>query len=83
MQPFEVSVCNLNLFKLRSQDQVATFHEALEIHNEVLKHLSRISSILNYPYKIKPHCDFVNEISQLKVRHLHVCFLKIKLVENK
>ena len=59
-------VCATKSLHIKSQGQVVTFHEALEIHNEVLKHWSRISSILNYPYKIKPHCDFVTEISQLK-----------------
>jgi hypothetical protein len=49
-----------------------TFHEALEIHNEVLKHLRRKTSILSYPYKIEPHCDFVNEISQLKSEALTI-----------
>ena len=34
--------------------------------------MSRISSILNYPYKIKPHCDFVTEISQLKSEALTI-----------
>ena len=59
-------VCATKSLQIESQDQIATSHEALEIHNEVLKNLRRKSSILSYPYKIEPHCDFVNEISQLK-----------------
>ena len=66
------SVCvQLNLFK-ESQEQDYPFHDASEIHNEVLKHLRRKSSILSYPYKIEPHCDFVNEISQLKSEALTI-----------
>ena len=59
-------VCATKSLQIESQDQVATFLEALDVHNEVLKHLSRISSILSYPYKIEPHCDFVDEIRQSK-----------------